>query len=223
MAVKNEQIIILPSDTGNAGKKVRTKESIVGTNTVNEYFFIPSTERSETGRYKFSAPAVAIPIAAQTGNTTGFLYLINPTGSVVKLSISRMFLQQNFSTTLAVDLIAPIIRISRITFTGTLSAATFAAAKRASADANARGLLSTAMTGLTVTLGASILEFIGQTMDLVTGGGGHWSAQTENWSPDEEGDEIVLLPGEGIVIWSQLAVTTANRKLTIAGSWKEFE
>jgi hypothetical protein len=60
-------------------------------------------------------------------------------------------------------------------------------------------------------------------MDLVTGGAGHWSAQIDNWAPDEEGDEIVLAPGEGIVVWSQLAVTTANRKLSISGAWKEFQ
>ena len=222
MAAKTDQIITLPSDTGNTGKKVRTKESVVGANTVEEYFFIPSTERSETGRYKFNATAAAIPAAAQTGTTTGMLYLINPLGSTVKISVSRLLLSQNFSTTLAVDLIAPIIRVSRITFTGTLSAAAITPSKRATTDAAPQALLSAAMTGLTVTLVATIFEIIGQTRDLVTGGGGHWSAQQDNWSPDEEGDEIVLAAGEGIVVWSQLAVTTANRKLSISGAWKEF-
>lgn len=222
MAAKTDQIIILPLDTGNTGKKIRTKESVVGANTVEEYFFIPSTERSETGRYKFNAPAAAIPTAAQTGTTTGMLYLTNPLASTVKLSVSRLLLSHNFSNTLAVDLIAPILRVSRISFTGTLSASVITSAKRATADAAAQGLLSTAMTGLTVTLVATMFEYIGQTMDLVTGGGGHWSAQSNDWSPDEEGDEIVLAAGEGICVWSQLAVTTANRKLSISGAWKEF-
>lgn len=222
MTTKTDQVIILPLDSGNTGKKVRTKESVVGANTVEEYFFIPSTERSETGRYKFNATAAAIPTAAQTGTTTGMLYLINPLASTVKLSVSRLLLSHNFSTTLAVDLIAPILRVSRISFTGTLSAAAITAAKRATTDATPQGLLSTAMTGLTVTLVASLFEYVGQTMDLVTGGAGHWIAQQDNWSPDEEGDEIVLAAGEGIVVWSQLAVTTANRKLSISGAWKEF-
>jgi hypothetical protein len=222
MAAKTNQVIILPLDTGNTGKKIRTKESVVGANTVEEYFFIPSTERSETGRYKAVATAAAIPTAAHTGNTTGFLYLVNPLASTVNASLSRLLLEHNFSTTLALDLIAPILRVSRFTFTGTLSAATITPGKRASADAAPQLLLAAAMTGLTVTLGATMIEYIGQTQDIATGGGGHWGAQVDNWNPDEEGDEIVLAPGEGIVVWSALAVTTANRKLSISTAWKEF-
>jgi hypothetical protein len=222
MAAKTDQVIILPLDSGNTGKKVRTKESTVGANTVEEYFFIPSSERSETGNYKFSVTAAAIPAAVHTGTTTGFMFLINPLTSTVSIAIDRISLKHNFSTTLAVDLIAPIIRLNRITFTGTSSAAAITPAKRKTADAAAQGLLSAASTGLTVTNVATIYEWIGQTMDLVTGGGGHWSAQTDEWNPQGEGDELILVPGEGIVIWSQLAVTTGNRKLAINGAWKEF-
>jgi hypothetical protein len=222
MAAKTDQVIILPLDTGNTGKSIRAKQSVVGANTVQEYFFIPSSERSETGRYKVAVPAAAIPTAAQTGTTTGMAYLTNPLASTVKLAVSRMELSQNFSTTLGVDLIAPLIRVSRISFTGTLSAATTASAKRATADATAQGLVSIAMTGLTVAIVAGILEFVGQTEDLITGGGGHWPAQVDSWTPDEEGDEIVLAAGEGIAVWSSLAVTTANRKLAVNLAWKEF-
>lgn len=222
MPIKNDQVVTLPSDTGNAGKKVRTKESVVGANTVQEYFFIPSSERSETGRYKGSAPAAAIPTAAHNGTSTGFLFMVNPLASTVRAAVNRLLLSQNFSTTLAADLIAPLLRVSRISFTGTLSAATITPAKRATADATAQLLLAAAPTGLSVTLVASVIEFIGQTQDLATGGAGHWIAQVDQWEPDEEGDEIVLAPGEGLVVWSTLAVTTANRKLAIGAAWKEF-
>jgi hypothetical protein len=222
MAAKTDQVIILPTDTGNTGKKIRTKESVIGANTVEEYFFILSSERSNTGNYKFSSGAVAIPTAAHTGTTTGFLYLINPAASTVNVSLDRTTLKQNFSTTLAVDLIAPLIQINRITFTGTLSASAITPAKRKTGDAANQGLMSLAMTGLTVTLGAAVYTFIGQTMDLVTGGAGHWSAQTDEWNPQSDDDELVLVPGEGLVWWSTLAVTTANRKLIINGAWKEW-
>jgi hypothetical protein len=222
MAAKTDQVIILPLDTGNTGKKIRTKESVVGANTVEEYFFIPSSERSTTGNYKFSSGANAIPAAANTGTTTGLLYLINPATSTVNVSLDRTTLKQNFSTTLAVDLIAPIIQINRITFTGTLTAAAITPARRKTADAANQGLMSLAMTGLTVTLGAVVYTFIGQTMDLVTGGAGHWSAQNDEWNPQSDDDEIVLVPGEGLVWWSSLAVTTGNRKLAINGAWKEW-
>lgn len=223
MAAKTDQVIILPLDTGNTGKKVRTKESVVGANTVEEYFFIPSTERNEKGRYKVSIPSQAIPTAAQNATTSGLVWLTNPLASTVKLAVSRLQLSQNFSTTLALDLIAPLMRVSRISFTGTLAAATTTSVKRATVDATAQGLVSIAMTGLTVTLIGNWLEFIGLTQDIVTGAGGHWSGQVDSWSPDEEADELILAPGEGVVVWSSFAVTTANRKLAVSLAWKEFE
>jgi hypothetical protein len=222
MAAKTDQVIVLPLDSGNTGKKIRCKESVVGANTVEEYFFIPSSERDTVGQYKFVIPAQAIPIAVHTGTTTGFLFIVNPLTSTIKMAIDRITLKHNFSTTLAVDLIAPLININRISFTGTLSAATTTPAKRKTADAAAQGLIAIASTGLTVTNVAGVWGMVGNTMDLVTGGGGHWSAQTDEWNPNDEDDELILLPGEGIVVWSTLAVTTANRKLLINGAWFEY-
>ncbi len=219
---KSNDVLMLPLDSGNTGKKIKVKVSTVGANQVVEYYFIPSSERDQVGNYKFSVPAQAIPTAVHTGTTTGFMFLINPATSTVMVSLDRLTLKQNFSTTLAVDLIAPIIRLNRISFTGTLSAASITPAKRRTSDAAPQALLATASTGLTVTNVATLYEFIGQTMDLVTGGGGHWSVQTDEYNPQGEDDEPVLAPGEGLVLWSQLAVTTANRKLAINGAWKEW-
>jgi hypothetical protein len=222
MAAKTDQVIILPLDTGNTGKKVRTKESVVGANTVEEYYFIPSSERSTIGQYKYVVPAQAIPVAAQTGTTTGLMYLINPLTSTVKIAIDRLSFKHGFSTTLAVDLIAPLIHVARISFTGTLSAIATTPVKRNSADSAPQGLIATAMTGLTVTLVGNAWSFMGQTMDLVTGGGGHWNPMSDEWNPEGEDDEIILAPGEGIVVYSTLAVTTANRKIMCNGAWFEY-
>jgi hypothetical protein len=226
MVAKTDQVIVLPLDTGNTGKMVRAKQSVVGANTVIEYFFIPSSERDSLGNYKFTTGAQAIPIAVHTGITgaapTGFMFLINPLTSTIKIAIDRLTLKHNFSTTLAVDLIAPIIRLSKITFTGTLSAATITPVRAKTAAPAPQGLLSLLSSGLTVTNVGAAYEWIGDTMDLVTGGAGHWSAQSDEWNPQGEDDEIILLPGEGVVVWSTLAVTTANRKLIINGAWKEF-
>lgn len=222
MAAKTDQVIILPTDSGNTGKKIRTKESVIGANTVEEYFFIPSSERDTVGQYKYVVPAQAIPAAAQTGTTTGLMYLINPLTSTVKIAVDRLSFKHGFSTTLAVDLIAPLIHVSRISFTGTLSAVTITTIKRKTSDAAAQGLLATAMTGLTVTLVGNAWSFMGQTMDLVTGGAGHWNPMSDEWNPEDEGDELILVPGEGIVVWSTLAVTTANRKIMCNGAWFEF-
>jgi hypothetical protein len=222
MAAKTDQVIILPSDTGNTGKKIKTKESVVGANTVEEYYFIPSSERDTVGQQKFVIPAQAIPTAAHTGTTTGFFYLINPLTSTIKIAVDRLSFKHGFSTTLAVDLIAPLIHVARISFTGTLSATTTTPVKRKTADAAAQGLIATAMTGLTVTLVGNAWSFMGQTMDLVTGGGGHWNPMSDEWNPAEEDDELILAAGEGIVVYSTLAVTTANRKIMCNGAWFEY-
>lgn len=225
MAAKTDQVIILPSDTGNTGRKIRAKESVVGANTVEEYFFIPSTERDVVGQYKFTSGAQAVPTSVHTGITgaapTGFLFLVNPIGSSIKVGVDRLTLKHNFSTTLAVDLIAPIVRASRITFTGTLTP-NITAVKRKTGDSAPVAQVSTVSTGLTVTNVGPFYEWIGQTMDLATGGAGHWSAQTDEWNTEDEDDQLILVAGEGVVIWSALAVTTANRKLIVNGAWFEF-
>jgi hypothetical protein len=233
MAAKTDSTVVLPLDTGNTGKTIRTKRSVVGANTVEEYYFIESSERNTLGQYKFSTGAQAIPAAVHTGAPatataapTGFIFLVNPlsnSATGIHMAIDRVTLKQNFSTTLAVDLIAPIIRASKFTFTGTLSAAQITPAKRKTADAAPTCSVSLLSTGLTVTNNATVYEWLGQTMDLVTGGAGHWQAQTDEWNPADEDDELVLDPGEGLVIWSTLAVTTANRKLIINGAWFEFQ
>jgi hypothetical protein len=154
------------------------------------------------------------------------VFLVNPlsnSAAGIYMAIDRVTLKQNFSTTLAVDLIAPIIRASKFTFTGTLSAAQITPAKRKTADAAPTCAVSLLSTGLTITNNATIYEWIGQTMDLVTGGGGHWSAQNDEWNPADEDDELILAPGEGLVLWSTLAVTTANRKLILNGAWFEYQ
>jgi hypothetical protein len=78
------------------------------------------------------------------------------------------------------------------------------------------------MTGLTVTIVGNVWSFMGQTMDLVTGGGGHWNPMSDEWNPQDEDDELILRPGEGVVVYSTLAVTTANRKIMCNGAWFEY-
>lgn len=124
---------------------------------------------------------------------------------------------------LAADLLAGELSYSLFTFTGTGSAGLLTPAKRKSGDAAAQGNMRTASTGLACTLGAKINTGQYQTMDLVTGGAGHWNPLVDEWLNDNENDETVLLPGEGIVIWHSVAVTTANRRLNLTAYWGEFE
>ena len=214
--------IILPLDTGNTGKNVRTQTRVVGADTVHEHFMIPISERSAVGHYKASSLTLTVPIAVHNGTTSGYFWLYNPVGSAIKMSIKRMTIFTNF-TALAVDLLTGEFRVNLFTFTGVGSAGQITPAKRRSSDAAAVGQLRTASTGMTVTLGAPFFAGQYQTMDLATGGAGHWPPCWTEWLPDEEEDEIVLLAGEGIVLWHSVAVTTANRRLIANMSWEEFE
>ena len=222
MAAPVADKIILPLDTGNTGKKVRTQTRVVGADTVHEHFFIPTSPRSVLGRYKASSGTLTIPAAVHNGTTTGFLWLMNPIGSAVKMAVKRISWNIQFIV-LAVDLLGGELRFSLNTFTGVGSAGLITPAKHDSTDAAAVGNLRTASTGMTVTLGASIYGTQYPTMDLATGGAGHWNPEWNNIEPDDEDSEIILRAGEGLSIWHAIAVTTANRRLFVNVAWDEYE
>jgi hypothetical protein len=214
--------VILPLDTGNTGKNVRTQTRVVGADTVHEHFFIPITARSVLGGYKASSGTLTVPAAIQNGGTTGFAWLCNPVGSAVKMAVRRISWNVQLIA-LAVDLLGGEFRMSLATFTGVASGTLVAPAKRDSTDAAAVGGLRLASTGMTMTVGAAIYGHQYPTMDLVTGGAGHWNPTINEWSPDTEDGEIILRAGEAIAFWHAIAVTAANRRLFVNIGWEEFE
>lgn len=215
-------MIQLPTDAGNTGKKVRSQTRVVGADTVHEHYHIPISPRSVVGSYKASSGTLTVPAAVHNGTTSGFLWLMNPVGSSVKMAIKRISWNIQFIA-LAVDLLGGELRFSLNAFTGAGSAGLITPAKRDSTDAAAVGNLRSASTGMVVTLVASIYGTQYPTMDLVTGGAGHWNPEWNALEPDAEQDEIILRPGEGISIWHAIAVTAANRRLFINVGWEEFE
>lgn len=214
--------IQLPLDTGNTGKKVRSQTRVVGADTVHEHYFVRVSPRSSLGIYKASSGVVTVPIAANNGTTTGWVWLINPIGSGRIMGVRRIAIQNQFAA-LAVDLVPGDLRTQLFTFTGTASGTAVTVAKADSAMAAASGSLRLAMTGLTITLGGVAQSDFLQTMDLATGGAGHWNPMLSDWEPDEESGEIILRPGEGLVVYNALALTTANRRAIVNVSWEEYE
>lgn len=222
MAAPVPDSINLPLDTGNPGKKVRTQLRTVSGTPVHEHFFIPISDRNVLGSYKASSGTLTVPAAVHNGTTTGFLWLMNPVGSAVKIAVKRISWNIQFIA-LAVDLLGGELRFNLNTFTGTGSAGLITPAKRDSTDAAAVGNFRTASTGMAVTLGAAINGTQYPTMDLITGGAGHWNPEWNHLIPDAEQDEIILRAGEGISIWHAIAVTTANRRLFVNVGWEEFD
>lgn len=214
--------VTLPLDTGNTGKKKRTQTRTVGADSVHTDFVVIEDSRSVTGNYKASIVPIAVPTAAHNGTTTGFLFLYNPVASTIKMQISTLNMSNQF-TALAVDLLCGELRVSRITFTGVNSGTQITPVKHDSTDVANQGQVSITWATAVATLVGTIASGFLQTMDLVTGGAGHWRPHDQSYQPQNEHEEIILRPGEGIVIWSAAAVTTANRRLTANVAWDEFE
>lgn len=222
MAAPLAAFIQIPSDTGNTGKKVRTQTRVVGADTVHEHFFVPISARSYLGLYWATIGAYTPPTAAQNGTTTGAWWLFNPVGNTPKGSVRRFNSTIQFNA-LAVDLVPGQFRISLFTFTGTASGAAITPGKHDSTDAAATLSLRTASTGLTVTLGATLWEDQGPILPLATGSGVVCGPYVGIERDPDEIAELVLRAGEGIVEWSALALTTANRRQTTNIGWSEFE
>ncbi len=95
--------------------------------------------------------------AASAGG--GRLWVINPTGSGVKVRIRRITFRSQLSTAL-VAVTCPRITIEKSTYTGTPSGGTLTPTKRKANDASVAGSVRTAVTGMTVAASTDVATFI---------------------------------------------------------------
>lgn len=212
----------LPGDTVNTGKKRRTQTRVVGADTVHEDFVIPTSKRNIFGNYRASLGLVAIPAAAQNGIATGYSWIYNPIGNTKTIAIEKIHTSVNFNA-LGIDSLCGYYVVDKFTYTGTGSGAARTAVPLDSNYPAASINIRSAMTGLTVSLIATILSRLLPVMGLATGGGGSFSSDDITWEADSEEDEIILRPGEGIVLYNASAVTTSIRALTGDVLWSEFD
>lgn len=225
MAAPIADKVILPLDTGNTGKKVRTQTRVVGADTVHEHYFVPASVRENKGFYHVHSGVLTIPTSAHNGTTSGHLFLFNPIGSTVKAAVSRI--RSNWQMVAgAIDLTVPRQLYSRFTYTGTPSGASLTPAKRRTSDANAQVNVRTAMTGMTISLVATIRSSLLPPI-IVTASSATIQVvlpvnPVEEWDI-AEAEQIELVAGEGIVLWSADASTTANRRMVTDIIWEEFE
>lgn len=215
--------IILPDDSGNAGKKVRAQTRVVGADTVYEHFFVPTRQAMLLGVYRLGMAQVTAAAAAQNGTATGALWFHVPVAiSNKKVRIRRLTVTSQHATVLATPT-APRLTATRFTFTGTASGASLTPVKTDSAYGAPIVDLRTAVTGLTVTLVGSIgtAPFCG----ALTAVGAYTSPPVDIVSPAADEDEWpVLAPGEGIVIYQDVAGTAADTRVAnIVLAWDEID
>jgi hypothetical protein len=158
-------------------------------------------------------------LASAHSSTAGFLWLINPVGSSVVAYIKKI-LATSVPTAVTAFASSPRITVERVTFTGTASGATITPAKRDSNDATNVCSIRTASTGLALTAGAVIADFIVPAVLTAVG----IAVPVDQWFYDstDDDDYIVLRAGEGLVIRQADAGTTSDtRLLTVFGGWEE--
>lgn len=224
MAAPIANKIIIPDDSGNLGKKVRTQSRAVGADTVHEHFFIEARQAEVLGVYRRAMDQQTIAAAAQNGTSTGFLWAHVPIAVTNKWArLRRIYFSSQHATVLATPT-APRIACSLFTFTGSASGASITAGKINSSFPSAILDLRTAVTGLTVTMGQKIAA--GAILGALTAVGAYSASPDINiMDPGEAEDEWpIIKPGEGIVLWQDTAGTTLDtRKFNPVLVWDEID
>lgn len=208
----------LPTDSGNAGKKMRTQTRTVGADTVHEHFFVESSTREMLGSYIAHSGVFTIQAAAQTF-PTAFLYVINPIGNTPKMALTAIEVLSQLGSALAAPT-SPRLLWRLFTFTGTASGASITPAKLDSTFPAATGSIRTASTGLTITAGADALCSLPVASATAVG---YTPPQMDEWFEDVEKNQIILRAGEGIALFQPDAGTASDtRRIIVTVKWDEF-
>ncbi len=207
----------LPDDAANTGKKVRTRTRVVGSDTVHEHYFVPVYWEDILGLY-YGHSGVLTVLSSAHSSILGFVYLQNPVGSGVDAYLRQVRFQASPIDATVFDS-APRVTLERFTFTGTASGAQVTPAKRDSADATNTIKLRTAGTDMTITAGNIIKGFIVPCVMTAVGVG----VPTEVvWEPSSQEGEVVVKPGEGLILRQADAGTTSDTRIVIADfTWLE--
>ncbi len=217
MAAPVADKILLPLDTGNTGKKVRTQTRVVGADTVHEHFFIQAREARVLSIYRLALVQATVQASAQNGTTAGFLFAHMPAGVTGKaMRVRRLSFSSQHSTALATPT-APRILARRFTSASLLSGALLAPTLNDSGKHIAAAcLFSLVNTGVTVVhVGDGFAA--GAIAGALTAVGAYEPCIKDLIDPAaDEDDWPVFYPGQGFVIYQDVAGTAADtRKLNI--------
>ncbi len=212
----------LPLDTGNTGKKRRTQTRVVGSDTVHEDIISITSKRNILGDYSYMVAPIALPTTAQNGSTTGIIWLVNPTANTENIAIKRILAEIQFTAS-NVDIALGLLQGQRFTYTGTPTGATLSSGRTRTTDVATGAVAYTAMTGMTITLGEVLFRRALPQMFSNTPEVAHVPPVLIDFFPREEGRELVLAPGEGLVLFSSVTLTTTNRAATIEIQTQEYE
>ena len=165
----------------------------------------------------------SVQAAAQDALATGFFWLQNPAASGLNLIVRQFTLRFSLAANTACPT-APRIVLARFTFTGTPSGATVTPAKRRTADNANVATMRTAVTGMTVTLGAIAASFL---VPAMSAAGQTFTPPEQQWPPNLdsiEEEDLILVPGEGALLYQPDAGTASDpRRFTVDLRAEEVE
>lgn len=172
-----------------------------------------------TARPKYIVSNKVAIVAAAHAATAGFLWLFNPIASTKNIAIRRIVARVATVTVLAVPT-APRISIERMTSTTDPSGAVVTAAKLETAEAVPSAIVTAVTTGLTPVAGAVITAFLCPAVMTAVGSG--TVIVDQNFIPNIS-EEIILIPGEGIVVRQADAGTTSDTRIAVIDIvWEEY-
>jgi hypothetical protein len=224
MAAPVASLIELPDDSGNAGKNVRTITKVVGSDTVHEHFMVPDHAYTITGKYFLGSPIQTVVASAHDGTSTGLYWFQLPTTATVNALITSLNISFSKAGT-TVTVTAPEVAFDKFTFTGTASGAATTPAKYLTAGATAQLIARTAVTGMTVTVGARLASAM--VPAVATAVGSMYGAQTLI-APDpllwNRPSGFELGPGEGLLVYQPTNGTSSDdRKFSFNMTWYEID
>lgn len=209
--------IILPLDTGNTGKNVRTQTRVVGADTVHEHFWVPLRQAQIVSIYRLALVQATVAASAQNGTTAGLLFGHMPASATTRaMRLRRLSVSSQHSTALATPT-APRLLVRRFTSAAALSTSLIAPNLNDSvAHATPACLYSLVNTGVTVVhvgIGFGTAGITG----AITAVGAYPTPYQDIIDPSaDEDDWPVFHPGQGFVVYQDVAGTTADtRKLNI--------
>jgi hypothetical protein len=216
--------IVLPSDSSNSGKQLRTQTKSINAITVHEQFVVPSFGITNVGKYFFSSTQQSVSATVQDGIATGFFWMQMPLAATVTALIRNIHADASTSSTTAAPT-APVLSFNKFTFTGTASGAAITPVKFQTAGTTAQMIVRTAVTGMTVTLTGDIGAF--SFPCVMTGTGTMYAEKqviAENPQAWTRGSDVEIGPGEGLVIYQSVAGTAADpRRFTVQVRWMEID
>lgn len=224
MAAPVADKIILPLDTGNTGKKVRTQTRVIGADTVHEHFFVEERKARVLGIHRFAlVTAYTVLQTAQNGTTAGILFFHMGSGVAGKAArLRRLSIMTAHNTALATPT-GPRVRAVRYTSAGALSGAAIAPTLVDTTMIAAAAILSAANTGNTVVHVAGFAA--AYVAGALTAVGAYDPTYKDMIDPASDEDEWpVFRPGEGFVLYQDVNGTASDtRQVTVQGLWDEID